>query len=711
MPNRLANESSPYLLQHQNNPVDWSPWDAEAIERARTEQKPIFLSIGYSACHWCHVMEHESFENDAIAKTLNEHFVCIKVDREERPDLDQIYMNAVQMLTGRGGWPMSVFLTPELKPFYGGTYWPPTASRQMPGFDQVLAAVHDAWTNRRDEIDKTADQITSHLDSVNQTDGEEVPLTLDLLTAAGQQLEKAFDPVHGGFGAAPKFPHSMDMQVLLRLYARDGRQAWLDMVERTLDRMIAGGIYDHLGGGFARYSVDARWLVPHFEKMLYDNALLTSLLVETYQVTQRADYEATIRQTLDYVLRDMTDTTGLFYSTEDADSLPSPGHVLPEGPPPAHVHAEEGLFYTWTPHELAKVLGSAAAETFAKVYQVTPAGNFEGRSILNLPRSVAEHAKELGRELSDLEAELADSRARLLVAREERVRPGLDDKVLTSWNGLMIDAMARAGAVLNEPRYLKAAQKAADAVLEHLRSDDEQLLHTWRHGKAKLQAYLDDYASLSGSLVTLFETTAEQRFLDEAVELVDTVLEKFADRDDGKLAGFFFTADDHEALVTRNKELTDNATPGGNSLMASVLLRLGKLIGRAEYLDAAEATLQIAAPLMKRAPMAMGLMLCALDFRLGPTHELVLVGDADGQLIHKLQSTFLPRTVIAMREEASTGGVPSQHLEATMAGKRAIDGQQTLYVCQNQTCGKPAVGAEEITTAITQLATPEASRT
>ncbi len=412
MPNRLAHESSPYLLQHQNNPVDWFPWGAEAIERSRREDRPIFLSIGYSACHWCHVMEHESFENEAIAQVLNENFVAIKVDREERPDLDQIYMNAVQMLTGHGGWPMSVFLTPELKPFYGGTYWPPHGSRGMPGFDQILAAVTDAWKNRREQALNAAEQLTAELQNVgNVAGGASASLDIDLIDSAVTQLRRAFDNTYGGFGQAPKFPHPMDLQLLVREFDRTGQQGPLDMVRRTLDRMAAGGIYDHLGGGFARYSVDARWLVPHFEKMLYDNALLASVYLDAYLVTRDANYARVLRETLDYVIRDMTDPAGGFYSTEDADSE---GH--------------EGLFYTWTPDEIEAVLGEERGATFGRVYDVSDIGNFEGRNILNLPKTLEQCAKILNREPAELATELAESREKLFAAREKRVRPGATTK-------------------------------------------------------------------------------------------------------------------------------------------------------------------------------------------------------------------------------------------------------------------------------------------
>ncbi len=691
MPNRLAHESSPYLLQHRDNPVDWYPWGEEALEKARREEKPIFLSIGYSACHWCHVMEHESFENEAIARVLNEHFVPIKVDREERPDLDQIYMNAVQMLTGHGGWPMSVFLTPELKPFYGGTYWPPHASRGMPGFDQILAGVNDAWKNRRDQALTAADQLTAELRNVGQVAGGEASgLDMSLIDGAVDQLRRSFDHANGGFGQAPKFPHPMDLRLLVRARQRTGGEGPFDMVRLTLDRMAAGGIYDHLGGGFARYSVDARWLVPHFEKMLYDNALLAGAYLDAYLVTGDANYARVLRETLDYVIRDMTDPAGGFYSTEDADSE---GH--------------EGLFYTWTPEEIKTALGDERGATFCRVFDISDAGNFEGRNILNLPKTLEQCAAILNREPHELAAELAASRGKLFAAREQRIRPGRDDKIIVAWNGLMIDAMARAGAALNEPEYVLTACETASFILSRLRGDDGRLLHTARRGVAKLDAYLDDYASLANSLVSLYEANFNERWIDEAVRLIDVVLEKFADPDGG---GFFYTAADHERLIARNKELTDSSTPSGNALAATALLRLGKLLGREDYLQAAEKTLAAAVPIMQRAPLAAGQMLLALDHYLGPAHELVLVGDMSRddtkQSLAAMQRRYLPRALVAARDSksADASGSRSAQLDELFAGRASPDGRPTLYVCQDFACQSPVTGLAAIESQVEQLA-------
>jgi uncharacterized protein YyaL (SSP411 family) len=703
MPNHLASESSPYLLQHQNNPVDWHPWGPEAIERARRENKPIFLSIGYSACHWCHVMEHESFENEPIARYLNEHFISIKVDREERPDLDQIYMNAVQMMTGRGGWPMSVFLTPDLKPFYGGTYWPPTPRMGMPGFEQILVAVNDAWRNRREALFKQADELTSHLQTplpmgegvdghrraaVVGTPGEglQIDNARQLLDNASRALQRSFDHRQGGFGSAPKFPHSMDLQLLLRLWKRKPREDLLNMVTFTLDKMAAGGIYDHLAGGFARYSVDERWLVPHFEKMLYDNALLTSAYLDAYLVTHEERFARVVRETCDYILSYMTDPAGGFHSTEDADS---------EG--------EEGKFYVWTPAEIKSILGDQAGERFCYVYDVSEAGNFEhGKSILNLPKTIEQCAALKGWNLEELKQELAESRAKLLAIRDQRVRPGKDDKILVSWNALMIDALARASHVVEESEYLTAAEKAAHFILRQMSRSDGRLLHTWRHGQARLDAYLDDYSYLVNALITLYEATFNERWIDEAVRLADTMLQHFEDKARG---GFFFTADDHEQLIARNKDLHDASVPSGNAMAATALFRLGKLSGRTDHLHSAVHTLSMADSVMERMPTAVGQMLIALDMWLGPMQELVLLGGSDNEAsktaLSHLQQSYLPNTVQAYRP---ANAPPAKGpLESLFAGRRAIDNQPTLYICQNFTCQAPITGLAQIQTALAKL--------
>lgn len=687
MPNRLAHETSPYLLQHQNNPVDWFPWGPEALTRAKAEEKPIFLSVGYSACHWCHVMEHESFENPHIAAQLNAAFVCIKVDREERPDIDQIYMHAVQLMTGRGGWPMSVFLTPDLKPFFGGTYWPPVDSRGMPGFGRILHAVEDAWKNRREAALTQADELTAHLQNLGEEAGG--GLGPELLSQAEVRLSRAFDYTHGGFGSAPKFPHSMDLQFLLRQWKRRPRQAMLDMVTLTLDKMAAGGIYDHLGGGFARYSVDERWLVPHFEKMLYDNALLTLAYLESYCVTGHARHAQTARETCDYILAYMTDPLGGFHSTEDADS---------EG--------EEGKFYCWKPAEIAAVLGPERAGRFCDVYDVSPSGNFEhGQSILNLPKTIAQTASLRGWNLDELLTELNQSRAELLAARDQRIRPGKDDKILVSWNALMIDAFAQAAGVLQEPRYLAAAQRAARFVLANLRKRDGRLLHSWRNGQAKFDAYLDDYANLTNALVSLYEADFDPFWIECAVELAETLLARFLDTVEG---GFFFTADDHEQLIARNKDLHDSSVPSGNAMAAHALLRLGKLTGRADLLSAAEGALRCGAGVMERSPSAAGQMLVALDAYTSGAPELVLVGDlhhpAVQAALSRIRRRFIPGAVVAAAESSAAAGSP--HLRDLFAGKTPSQTGVALYICRNFTCKASLTDPAEISAAIDALAQP-----
>jgi len=679
MPNRLAEETSPYLVAHAHNPVDWYPWGPEALARAANEDRPIFLSIGYSACHWCHVMERESFENATIATLLNTHFVPVKVDREERPDLDQIYMSAVQIMTGRGGWPMSVFLTPDARPFYGGTYWPPSARQGMPGFDQVLTAVAEAWRERRPQALEQAGDLTDHLRHVATPPVGQGTLSPRLMTAAAAALARAFDPQYGGFGGAPKFPHPVDLELLLHAWHREHDDKLLKIVTLTLDRMAGGGMYDQLGGGFHRYSVDERWLVPHFEKMLYDNALLAGTYVAGYLATGNPFYAQIARETCDYVLREMTDPAGGFYSTQDADS---------EG--------EEGKFFVWTPAELDALLGTDAARTFAAVYDVTPAGNFEGANILHRDESLETWAARLGRDLSDLAAELAASRQKLLAARQGRVAPARDDKVLVGWNGLMIESLCSAATALSEPRYLEAARRAADFLLSALRAEDGRLLHSWREGHAKLAAYLDDYAGLSAALASLYQASFDDRYLDAACQLADVMLAHFRDPQDG---GFFYTADDHPPLIARTQDLYDNATPSGNALAATALVRLGKLTGRGEYLAAAEATLKRALAILQQSPTASSQMLLALDIYVGPTPEIVIVADPAARetaaLLADLHGRYWPNKVVALRADPATG---TPQLGSLFAGKKRSEAGPATYLCQDSACQAPAVGVEAAAT-------------
>jgi uncharacterized protein YyaL (SSP411 family) len=678
MPNKLADSTSPYLLQHAENPVHWEPWGPEPLARAVREEKPIFLSIGYSACHWCHVMAHESFEDDAIAAVLNESFVNIKVDREERPDLDSVYMTAVQVLTGRGGWPMSVFLTPELEPFFAGTYWPPEPRMGMPGFPQVLAAVIDAWSNRREAVVKQAGELTAAVRGHSLAPAEGGMPTADLLDAAAASLARMHDPTHGGFGGAPKFPHPMDLRLLLRTFARTGRARDLEMVTLTLMRMAAGGIHDQLGGGFARYSVDERWLVPHFEKMLYDNALLAVVYLEAFLVTGREAFAAVTKSTLDYLLRDMLDPAGGIRAAEDADS---------EG--------EEGKFYVWSPAEIAAVLGGEA-ELFCAVYDVTPAGNFEGHSILNLPQPIADVARRRGLEPAALEGRLAAGRAKLLAARGGRVRPGIDDKLLVSWNGLAIDALARAGAALGERRYVEAAARAAEFLLGRCRDDAGRLAHQWRQGRASGLAFADDLACLTEGLVSLYEATFDERWIGAACTLADRLLEFVA----AETGAFFQTSPDHERLLVRRPDLLDNATPSSTGIAATALARLAAFTGRSAYRQAAERAVAAAAAIAAQAPSAVGQSLLALDMLLGPVEEAVILGrpeHADTKdVVTALRGRFRPLGITALRTVAPPpGGADGERpLDGLFANRSAAAEDVTLYRCEGGACLPPVTGRD-----------------
>ena len=689
MPNRLANETSPYLLQHAHNPVDWYPWSEEALHQSVLEDKPIFLSIGYSACHWCHVMEHESFEDVSIAASLNDQFICIKVDREERPDLDNIYMMAVQMMAGRGGWPMSVFLTPELKPFYGGTYWPPRARMGMPGFDQIISAVADAWKKRRDQALAQASQLSERIQSLSQlaSDGMTFANPMLLREAVGK-LEQSFDFTYGGFGGAPKFPSPLILQFLLRLWHRAGRGGPLEMVCLTLDKMAAGGIYDHLAGGFARYSVDEKWLVPHFEKMLYDNAQLASIYLDAFLATGNQRYAQVARETLDYVLNYMTDSQGGFHSTEDADS---------EG--------EEGKFYVWTPTEIRDVLGTETAERFCFVYDVAECGNFESKSILNVPKTFEQCAQIKGWDLEALEKELATARACLLEARDGRVRPDKDDKILISWNALMIDAMARAAGILEQSKYLDAAHEAAAFILREMRNDSGELLHVWRNGTAKVAGFLDDYASLANALVTLYESSFEEHWIDAAVQLVESMIKQFAD---DEAPGFFYTAENRKSLIARTKDVHDSAVPSGNALAATVLVRLGKLCGRTDFLDRARQVLDATTNAIEKTPAAAGQMMIAMDMLVGPFAELAVLGPTDDadtvSALDDFRKRYIPNRVIAYRPMAA---IPdgSIHIDPIFVGRSEQQPAPTVYVCERFSCKSPHHGLEAAERAWVSLAT------
>jgi len=685
--NRLAHETSPYLLQHAHNPVDWYPWGAEALEKARAEDKPIFLSIGYSACHWCHVMERESFESEEIAAVLNKHFVSIKVDREERPDLDEIYMAAVQAMTGSGGWPMTVFLTPELQPFYGGTYFPPDNRFGRPGFKTLLERLAEAWDTRRDEVMDSATKLSMHItDILTATIGQSGSVTGDLIANAVRELEKSYDADDAGFGMAPKFPSAPSIQLLLREHARTGNAQLLAMATHTLDRMAQGGMYDQIGGGFARYSVDAQWLVPHFEKMLYDNAQLAEVYVEAWQVTGNAYYKRIAEETLEYVLRDLRDKRGGFHSSEDADS---------EG--------QEGKFYVWSYDEIVQVLGEEDAKFAVAWYNLSRGGNFDsheayhrGMNILHTPRSAEEVATEFGLTADQFDVKRREINRKLFDHRAKRVRPGLDDKVLASWNALMITAFARAHQAFGEPRYLAAAQEAADFILREMTRDDV-LLHTHRDGDSRLPGYLDDYSFLIAALIDVYESDFNPRWLQEADRLAQRMLEHFWD---DERAGFFFTSDDHTDLLVRTRASQDGATPSGASVAALALLRLAKYRDRADYYDRTQAMLEAQYRYLAEVPRAFLKMLVAVDFMVYAPKEIAIAGPqgAPGTqaLLAAARGSFLPNKIVAWLDPALPDATKIAKEIPLLEGKALQNGLATAYVCENFACKKPVTAPEEM---------------
>ena len=673
MPNRLINETSPYLLQHANNPVDWYPWGKEALERARSEDKPILLSIGYSACHWCHVMERESFENETIAGLMNNNFVSIKVDREERPDLDQVYMQAVQMLTGSGGWPMTVFLTPEGKPFYGGTYFPPEDRQGMPGFPRLLTSIAEAYSTNRVEIDRVTKQLTTQMSQSNQVSQGTSILTVDILHKAYSSLATNFDYQNGGFGNAPKFPQPMTPEFLLRYYHHGYNPRALELVELTLEKMAYGGIYDQIGGGFHRYSTDAYWLVPHFEKMLYDNALLARLYLHTYLITGRALYRRVVEETLDYVLREMTDSSGGFYSAQDADS---------EG--------VEGKFFVWSPDEINSVMGDADGEVFAGYYGVTGAGNFEGKNILNIRQDPEEFAETKGLTVDQLGDIINRGSKALLEVREQRIHPMRDDKVLASWNGLMLRSFAEAAAALRRPDYLAVAIKNAEFLARSMKSDG-RLLRTYRDGQAKLLGYLEDYSFVIDGLLALYEATFDLRWLDEAVTLADSMIELFWDEGIG---GFYDTGSDHETLVVRPRDVFDNAQPCGGSVASDVLLRLAVFTGNNDYSAKATVPLRSLHQAMSQSPGGTGHWLSALDFYVSPLKEIAVIGPRDDPTTQALLDTvfhrFLPNKVVMGVETPLIPADDNSEADIPLlAGRGMVGGLPSAYVCQNYACQLP----------------------
>jgi len=687
MPNRLAAETSPYLLQHSENPVDWFPWGEEALALAQEEDRPILLSVGYSACHWCHVMERESFEDPETAAYMNEHFVNVKVDREERPDIDAIYMEAVQQISGHGGWPMTVFLDPDGVPFYGGTYFPPDESRGMPSFRMVMEAVLDAFETRREELRERAPTVRARLGAVGEVEASVAPVKPAQLREAVERLLLSADRQNGGFGAAPKFPPASALELLLArglAAPKDEGEELLRHVERSLDAMLAGGIYDQLGGGFARYTVDGAWQIPHFEKMLYDNALLARAYLHGWQTFGHDRYRRACEETLDWMLREMRGPEGGFYSALDADS---------EG--------EEGRFYVWTPEQVRAALaghdgaegdGRPDPDEILAYYGVTERGNFEGANVLHLAAGAAAPEPDC----------LAGARRALLAARAERVRPGLDDKRLTSWNALAIAALAEAGAVLGRPDYLDAARTCAEFVDGSLRDVDGHLLRTYKDGRARLNAYLEDHAFLLEALLTLYEAGFEQRWFERARELAETTIARFGDPERG---GFFSTSADHEQLIARRKEVGDHPIPSGNSAIALGLLRLAALTGEREYERQAEGVLGLFAEPALRHPESFAHLLRALDFQLAPTRELALVAPGEtgtealpsalAPLLTVVRAKHHPHLVVAAGAE-STDDPP------LLANRTAVDGQSAAYVCEDFSCRLPTSAPAELERQLTE---------
>jgi len=667
--NALIKETSPYLLQHAHNPVDWHPWGEAALAKARAEDKPILLSIGYSACHWCHVMEHESFENEEIAKLMNENFVNIKVDREERPDLDQIYMNAVQMMTGHGGWPMTMFLTPAGVPFYGGTYFPPADRYNMPGFPRVLISVAEAYRAQPDQVAHTSTAMLGELRRVGLAEPSREMLTRELLDSSSRRITANYDRTRGGFGGAPKFPPAMTLEFLMHLYWRTRSPETLEVIQHTCRKMAEGGMYDQLGGGFHRYSVDAKWLVPHFEKMLYDNALLSRVYLHLYQLTKDEFAKRIAEETLDYIVREMTDAAGGFYSTQDADS---------EG--------EEGKFFVWSKPEVVEAIGKDEADVFCEYFDVTEDGNFEERNILHVNVPLDEAAAHHSLSVDEASKIIERGRQTLFQIRERRVKPARDEKILTAWNGLMLASFAEAAAVLKRNDYRRVAEANAEFILSKLEKDG-LLLRTCKHGEAKLNAYLEDYANLIDGLTALYEATGTLKWLQHAVRLTDKMIDEFWDDQDG---GFFFTGKSHEQLIVRSKDFMDNATPSGNSVAAFALQKLATLTGNENYKRHATTILRLLADQIRRYPSAFSWALCAVDYYLSTPTEVVIVGPGDSSEFAEFNSafwtTYLPNRVLV---NASQDAKAAAAFVPLLEGRTSSDVARA-FICESYTCRIPA---------------------
>lgn len=658
-------------MQHAHNPVNWFSWGDAAFEKAQKEDKPILLSIGYSACHWCHVMERESFENEKIAEIMNENFINIKVDLEERPDVDQIYMTFIQITSGHGGYPLNVFLTPDKKPFFGGTYFPPEPRHNMASFPQILESIAEAWREKREDIIYSADEVLSEIRRISQVEAAGENLSESLLDAAFQKFVSSFDKTNGGFGGAPKFPPAMSLEFLLRFYKSEDNRIALEIVRKTLDKMANGGIYDQLGGGFHRYTVDAIWLVPHFEKMLYDNAQLARIYAHFYQITKDDFYKRIATETLDYVKREMLDAGGGFYSAQDADS---------EG--------VEGKFFVWKPEETEEILGAENGRIFNFYYDVSDAGNFEGENILNIKNSIAETAEVFDISEEKVKEVLERGREKVFQKRETRIKPFRDEKVLTAWNGLMLAAFAEASAIFQNEEFLEVAKKNADFILENLR-ENEYLLRTWKNGTGKLNAYLEDYANFADGLIELFQVSGEAKYLKEARNIADKMIAEFWDAEQG---GFFFTGENHEELLVRSKDFYDNATPSGNSVAADVLLKLSHLLGDEKYARIAVTVLRLVAAQIKRYPQAFGRALSAMAFYFASVKEIVIIGENGNELEREIWDEYLPNKVVVLAQNADE----SADLIPLLENREKVEGKPTAYVCENFTCQKPVTAAAEL---------------
>jgi uncharacterized protein YyaL (SSP411 family) len=685
--NRLIHESSPYLLQHAANPINWFPWGQEAFETAKREDKPIFVSIGYSTCHWCHVMERESFSDKEVAELLNKNFIAIKVDREERPDIDSVYMTVTQALTGSGGWPMTIFMTPDKKPFYAGTYFPKHQRWGRPGMMELLPKIAEAWRNDRQKVLTSADQITQHVIRLSSRQPG-TKLDQEILGQARQFFVQAYDPEYGGFVKSPKFPSPHQLNFLLRRYYHTRDAQALAMVEKTLTQMRLGGIYDQLGFGFHRYSTDARWLVPHFEKMLYDQAMLIMAYTEAYQATGKAFYAMVAEEIITYVLRDMTSAQGGFYSAEDADS---------EG--------IEGKFYLWTPKEIKTLLGEKDAALFNQVFNVKDGGNFEDagpghhidQNILHLQKPLPELAKEVGIPENQLNKQLEVSRQILFDARQKRIHPFKDDKILTDWNGLMIAALAKAGYVLDKQAYTTAASTAADFILQNLTADNGRLLKSYRKGKAGSAAHLNDYAFMVWGLIELYQATYKANYLADAITLNEQMLAHFWDEQNG---GLYITADDGEELLVRSKEIYDGAIPSGNSVAVYNLLRLAHMTGKTDYMEKAEGIIKAFSDPVKQYPAGHSQLMVALEYALNPNYEVVIVGEPQKQdtrlMLAALRRPFIPEKIVLFRTTDKSTARAITEIAPFTRSMATRNGQATAYVCQKFACRLPTTSIDQM---------------